>query len=128
MFELRGGRRAVVAGATGGSVPGNGGDHARGKVDLADAFAVEFGDEEVAAAVHGDADGDIDLRGGGQAVVAAGALQPVASHRGDDTRGKVDLADAVVERIGDEEVSAVVHRYAPGLKSSAAVAGPLSPL
>ena len=40
----------------------------------------------------------------------------------------IHLADPVVVGVGDEEVAGGVHRDAAGCGSSAAVAGPLSPL
>ena len=86
------------------------------------------GDEQVARGVHGDAVGVVQLGGGGGSVVAAVTVGPVAGD-GDDVAGRLDdLADHVVVRVGDEQVARGVDGDAAGSSSSAAVAGPLSPL
>ena len=92
-------------------------------VDLADAVVAGVGDEQVSGGVHRDAIGPVQFGGGGLSAVAAIAQGSVAGDGGNDARGGVDLADAVVVGVGDEQVAAGVHRDAAGESSSAAVAG-----
>src|ERR1019366_1408410 len=61
------------------------------------------GDIEVAGGVHGDPHGAAQLGAGGRAVVAAETLRPI-SRRGGDHPVR-DLADAVVDRVGDVQVA-----------------------
>ena len=112
IVKLGGGGRAAVAAIAAASVAGDGGDDARAGVDLADAVVAGVGDEQVAAGVHRNADGIVQLGGGGRPAVAAIARSSVAGDGGDDARGGVDLADAVVVGVGDEQVAAGVHRHA----------------
>ena len=56
-------------------------------VDLADYLVDRVGDEQVAAAVRGDAKGIAEFRGGGRAVVALVARGAVSGHGGNN-RGR----------------------------------------
>src|SRR5207302_8137933 len=104
------GRRLGVAGA------GDGRDRAAG-VDLADALVVAVGDVDVALGVDSDAVGLVEHRRGGGAAVAVGTGgggavlegaggvgRTAAGERRDDAVG-VDLADPLVEGVGDEDVA-----------------------
>ena len=62
------------------------------------------------------------------AAVAAVAAVPLPATVMMMPRGRDHLADRVVARVGDEQVAGGVERDARGLFSSAAVAGPPSPL
>ena len=72
------------------------------------------GDEQVARGVDGDAGGVMQLGGGRGPVVAAVTSGAVASD-GDDVAGRLDdLADHVVDHVGDEQVARGVHGDAAG--------------
>ena len=67
--------------------------------------------------------------GGGRGPVVAAVTGGAVAGDGDDVAGRLDhLADHVVVRVGDEQVARGVDGDAAGPFSSAAVAGPLSPL
>ena len=71
---------------------------------------------------------DVQLGVGGESVVATVTGGAVAGD-GDDVAGRLDhLADPVVARVGDEQVARGVDGDVAGVVSSAAVAGPSSPL
>ena len=66
-----GGGRAVIAAVAGGPAAGDGGDHARGVIHLANPAVARVGDEEVPGGVHRDA------TGGRQSAAVAGPLSPL---------------------------------------------------
>ena len=89
---------------------------------------VGVGDEQVARGVDGDAVGDVQLGGGRGPVVAAVTGGAVAGD-GDDVAGRLDdLADHVVVVSAMNRLPAESTATPRGLFSSAAVAGPPSPL
>ena len=53
------GGRPAVAAVVAGAVSGDRGDHARGRIDLADGVVHAVGNEEIACGVHGDAVGSL---------------------------------------------------------------------
>ena len=115
VVEFGTGGRFAVAAVAPGSVAGNGADHARGEVDLADDVVAAVGDEEVVRGVHGDAHGVEELGAGGRLAVAAVAPGPVSGNRADRAGGEVDFADDVVVAVGDEEISRSVRGDAHGV-------------
>src|SRR5208283_1747685 len=120
----RGGQAAVAAEA-GAAGTGDGGDDAGAVNHLADVIdgGGGLGDVNVVAGVDRHAHWVDELGSGRQAAVAAGAA---AGDGRDDAGGVVDLADARVAGIGDEEIAAGVDRHTVGLElggsSQAAVA------
>ena len=117
--KFRGSGRTIVAAVARNVIPGRGGNEVRGRVDLADGVvapaAPRVGDEQVAAAVHGDSPRISEFRGGGRTIVAAAAVAAISGHGGDVMRRGVDLADHAVPRIGDEQVAAGVHGDSRGI-------------
>ena len=79
-----------------------------GRRDHAHAIVAEIRDVEVARAVHGQAQGRVQLRAGGLAAVAREAGRAVARH-GADRAAARDLLDARVLAIGDVEVPGGIH-------------------
>ena len=102
----------VIAAVACGPIAGDGGDHAGGKIHLADPVVVGVGDEEVPGGVHRDTCGVVQFGGGGLAAIAAVAWGPIAGDGGDHAGGVIHLADPVVAGVGDEEVPGGVHRDA----------------
>ncbi len=96
----------MAVGVAGSARSGDGRDLPFGR-DLADAVVVGVRDVDVAAPVHGHADGGVEARGGGVAVGVA--RRAFARDRADLPFGR-DLADAVVARVGDVEIACVVNR------------------
>jgi hypothetical protein len=74
----------------------------------------DVGDEKVAGAVHGHAEGDVQTGAGREATVATKPRSAVPGHGGDGAGDSVYEADAVVIRVGDEEVASGVHGHAGG--------------
>ena len=123
--ELGAGRRAAVAGGTGGAGAGEGGDHALA-IHAPHHVVRSVRDIRIARGIHGDAERRIDLRAGSRAAVARTAQQPVAGDRADIAAG--EFADAVVQRIGKDDVSGGIDRHTGGqahlhLVGRAAVSG-----
>ena len=106
MAEVAGPAVAAVAGV---AVAGDGDDVAGRLHHLADAIVVAFGDEEVAAGVHGHAVRVVEFGGGGRPAVAAVAEGAGAGDGGDVAGGLDHFANAVVVGVGDEDVAAAVH-------------------
>ena len=100
--EPGGGGLAAVAAIAGNSVAGDGGDHARGGVDFADAVVAGIGDKDIAGGVHGNPLRQIERGGGGRTVVAAVAG---AGRGGDQPGGVVDFANPVVRGVGEIQIA-----------------------
>ena len=64
----------------------------------------------VSGRVNGDSEGRREFRRGGRAVVAREAICSISGDGGDDAGGVIDLADAIVSFVGDEQVSGRVDR------------------
>src|SRR5690606_27299138 len=84
------------------------------RVNHAHPAVAAIGEVEVVVVVEGDAGGRRDLRAGGVATVASEPCGAVADDRRDDARG-VDLADPVVDRVGDVHVALAVEGHVEGL-------------
>src|SRR5207253_2708541 len=108
--ELRGGRGAAVAPEAVPTVAGVGRDGAPGG-DLADAAVAQVRDVEIAGGIERHAVGPVELRGGGGAAGARGALRTGAGVGRDGATGG-DLADAVVLRVRDVEVAGGIEGHA----------------
>src|SRR5215213_5488988 len=80
---------------------------------LANAIADYLGDKEVAFAVEGDARRAIDARLYRRPAVSGRFHFPGAAHGRDDSIGG-DLADAVAEKLGDEQVPILIEGEAVG--------------
>jgi len=110
---LRGGgkrrckRRAIVCEA---ASTRDRGDLARGKVELPNPGIVGVSYEQVSAAVYGNSRRLVERGFLCRAVITAGAGNTVAGNRRDDVCDMVHFADAVVERVGDEEIPASIDR------------------
>jgi hypothetical protein len=92
---------------------GHGGD-GPGGVDLADAVVGAVGDVDVARLVDGHAVGRVERRLRRRPPVAREGGGAVAGHGGDDPLG-VDLADAVVQGVGEEGVARRIEGEGTGL-------------
>src|SRR5947209_6622246 len=78
--------RPAVAVVVGGAGAGDG-DHGAGRLHhFPNAVVVGIGDEDVAAAVHGGPEGEVQHGGGGGAAVASVAVAPIAREGGDGRR------------------------------------------
>ncbi len=106
--------RGAVAAVTTGPVSGDGADHARGGVDLADYVVSRVGDEDVPGSVHRDAHGSVQLGAGGRSMVALVSTDAAAGDRRNRARNEIHLTDRVVAGVRDEEVSRTVDRQALG--------------
>ena len=97
------------------SIAGDGGDHTRGVIHLADPVVGSVGDKEVPGGVQRDAFGPVQFGGSGRTVIAAVACGSIAGDSGDHAGGLIHLADPVVAPVGDKEVPDGVHRNAFGI-------------
>src|SRR5205807_6131653 len=105
---------------------GDGRDRAAG-VDLADALVVAVGDVDVALGVDGDAVGLVEHGRGGRAAVPVGAggrgavlqravgVGRAAAGERRDVPAAVDLADPLVEGVGDVDVAVGGEADGPGV-------------
>ena len=97
----------AVAAEAGVAGAGDGRDDPVGR-HLADAEVALVRDVEVARRVEGDVVREVQLGGGGGALVATKAGNTGAGKRGDDPVGR-HPADAVVRGVGDEEIARGVY-------------------
>ena len=104
--HLRAGGGAAVAGGALTAAAGVGLDGAVGR-DAAHAAVVQIGDVEVAGQIDGNAVGQVELGAGGRPAIAA-ETRDAGSRHGGDRAGGVDLADAVVVRIGKIQITPTV--------------------
>ena len=118
--------RAAVAAVAVRPRAGEGGDDPGRGVHLADAVVVSVRDVEVAVAVQRNPRGSVELRRSGRAAVAA--VRPRAGEGGDDPGRGVHLADAVVARVRDVEVSSPSNVLSPASGRAAVAAIGPSPL
>ena len=105
--QLRRRRRSVVARIAVIIRAGDGDDLAGFAIDAAHPVVVGIGDDEVAVGGDGDAVRRIQLRGGGRTEIAreAGTQRIVADDGRDVAVGRVDAADDVIVRVGDEQLA-----------------------
>src|SRR5262249_11928845 len=101
--DLRGGRRAVVAREPGDARADDRVDRTA-RVDRADALVLRVGEDDVAGLVHDDVGRAVEPDDGRGHAVDAEGRRAVARDRGDRAGRRVDLADAIVAAVGDEEV------------------------
>ena len=106
------GRHAAIAAEASCTVAANSGDSA-GSIYFSDAVVECVGDKQVAVVIDGHCLRDIQARDAGGPVVAAEVSCAVTRHSGDRTR-EFELADAVIEGIGDEQVVVAVHCHPDG--------------
>src|SRR5262249_20551681 len=119
---------AAVAGEVLLAIARHGSDDAGLAVNLADHGVEAIDDVEVSVLVHGAGVGLVDGGVGRLVAVAGVAFLARAGDGGDDAGLEIDLANAVVHRLGDVEMAAVIdiamERLAEGcLAGRAAVAG-----
>ena len=88
--------RSAVAGKTGSAIARDGGDDARGCLDLADAVIVEIDDVQIAPGTHEYLHRRAEASLGGGPAIAGRAFFPGAGDGGDDAPGCIYPADAVV--------------------------------
>ena len=100
----RGGGRSAVAPVVSETVSDNGVDCARGMIHLPHDVVAGVRDEEVAGGVQDHVCRGVEERRCGLAAVAAVARGPHPSDRGDHAGGEVDLTDAVIPRVGENQV------------------------
>src|SRR5262249_26338974 len=93
---------------------GDGGDQPRGGQHLPDAVVVRVGDEQVTCVIHCHAIGGTELGLCGRDAVAVVASCAGPRDGGDQPRGGQHLPDAVVVRVGDDQVPCVFHCHAIG--------------
>src|SRR5262249_44692712 len=110
--QLGGGSGAAGAPVAGGAVTGDLDEFGCGLYHLADAVVARVLDEDVAAVFHGHRVGPPQLGGGRGPAVAAVAGGIVTGDRDDVARGLHHLADDVVARVRDEEITVGVHGQA----------------
>ena len=103
---------AVIAAEVGRTITGHSGDNAA-RAYFPDTVVEGVSNEEIAVVVDGHCLGDIQASARGRASVTAETHRAVAGHCCDGPGG-LELANAVVERVGDEEVVFTVHRQADG--------------
>ena len=89
-------------------------DDASGGIDSTDAVVAGVGEVEVACGVEGESGGKVELSGGCESVVAGEARSTGSCNRGDDARGEVEFADAVIVGVGEVEVAGGVEGEALG--------------
>src|SRR5262245_39992438 len=87
-------------------------DHT-GRSDPADAVVFGIGDEKVSLRIDRYITRLVQLGGGSRAAVSAEAKSPVAGHSRDDA-GRIDLANAIVEGVGEEQIAFTICRHARG--------------
>ncbi len=108
--ELRAGGRAGIAAESRCSVARESRDGAA-RAHLAHHVIAGVGDVIVAGAVRGDGVRRVHLRAGGRAAIAGVAVAAVAGE-GADVAARLGHADAVVQRIGDVDMTRPVDRHA----------------
>src|SRR6267378_2720093 len=104
--QPRQGRERSVTGVPCRPGPGVGRDDPGQGGYLADLVVRAVADVEIPVRRDRDAPRRVQPRGGGQTEIACRAWAPVPGDRGDDSGRGGDLADLMISRVGDVEVSA----------------------
>jgi hypothetical protein len=89
---------------------GRGEDRKRRQWNFADAVVGAIADKQIPELIDGNSIGIVQLGAGSRATVAAKAGSAVAGHSGDDPRKRIDAADALGIRAGNEKASQGIQR------------------
>ena len=109
--ELSAGSRAAVTRGARGAGARENGDHAVGR-HAAHHVVERVGDIDVTGAIHRHAQRRVELSAGSRAAIAGPADPAVSCHGGNG--GARQLAHAVIQRVGEIQVAARIHRHAGG--------------
>src|SRR5690242_4908303 len=110
--QLGGGGGHTITAVAGEAGAGYGGDNAGGGIHPTNARVVKVGDEQVAGPVQRDAERAVQQGVGSGPAIAAGADNAVAGHGGDNAGNGIHPPDAIVARVGDEQVAGAIHHHA----------------
>src|SRR5262249_37149180 len=85
------------------------GEDAGPRGDAAHAARAQVGDEDIAVAIDREPDGVLERGPRGGPPVAGPPRRPVAGHRRDPSRARIDAAHAMVAALGEEEVAGAIE-------------------